>query len=150
MPDYEHIRVEADGPVTTITLNRPERLNAMPPEMAVELRDVLADPGAARCVLITGEGRAFCSGADLAAKRDRPVSGGRGAYDSLAMSYNPLMVQMAQCRVPIMLTLLVHVVAKHVADAGDDVPRGGGCSGAPTHADASAPSSGPLLRFIDL
>lgn len=101
MPDYEHIRVELDGPVTTIALNRPERLNAMPPEMAVELRDVLADPGAARCVLITGEGRAFCSGADLAAKRDRPVSGGRGAYDSLAMSYNPLMVQMAQCRVPI-------------------------------------------------
>ena len=101
MPDYEHIRVEHADSVTTITLNRPERLNAMPPEMALELRDVLADPGAARCVLITGEGRAFCSGADLAARRDRPVSGGRGAYDSLSTAYNPLMVQMAQCRVPI-------------------------------------------------
>lgn len=105
MPEYEHIRVEraeTDGaPVTAITLNRPERLNAMPPEMAVELRDVLAEPGDTRAFLITGEGRAFCSGADLAAKRDRPVSGGRGAYDSLGMSYNPLMVQMAQCEVPI-------------------------------------------------
>ncbi len=101
MPGYQHIIVTSDGPVTTITLNRPERLNAMPPAMALELRDVLADPGAARAFLITGEGRAFCSGADLAAKRDRPVSGGRGAYDSLSTAYNPLMVQMAQCAVPI-------------------------------------------------
>lgn len=101
MPDYEHIRVATDGPVTTILLNRPERLNAMPPAMAVELRDVLADPGEARAFLITGEGRAFCSGADLAARSERQVSGGRGAYDSLSMSYNPLMVQMAQCAVPI-------------------------------------------------
>ena len=98
---YEHILVETAESVTTITLNRPERLNACPPEMAVEIRDVLADPGDARAFLITGAGRAFCSGADLAARSERPVTGGRGAYDSLSMSYNPLMVQMAQCAVPI-------------------------------------------------
>ena len=98
---YEQIKVEADGPVTTITLNRPERLNACPPDMAVEIRDALVDIADARCFIITGEGRAFCSGADLAARGDRPVTGGRGAYDSLGMSYNPLMVQMAECKVPI-------------------------------------------------
>ncbi|MXP13878.1 2-(1,2-epoxy-1,2-dihydrophenyl)acetyl-CoA isomerase [Altererythrobacter confluentis] len=98
---YEYIKVEADGPVTTITLNRPERLNACAPAMAVEIRDALVDTGDARCFIITGEGRAFCSGADLAARGDRPVTGGRGAYDSLGMSYNPLMVQMAECKVPI-------------------------------------------------
>ncbi len=98
---YEHILVDNDGPVTTITLNRPDRLNACPPDMATEIRDVLAEPGKARCFLVTGAGRAFCSGADLAARGERSVSGGRGAYDSLSLSYNPLMVQMAQCEVPI-------------------------------------------------
>ncbi|NCP18154.1 MAG: 2-(1,2-epoxy-1,2-dihydrophenyl)acetyl-CoA isomerase [Erythrobacter sp.] len=105
MPDYEHIlveRAETDGAaVARITLNRPDRLNAITPAMAVELRNALADPGDARAFLITGAGRAFCSGADLASGRDRQSTGGRGAYDSLSMSYNPLMVQMAQCSVPI-------------------------------------------------
>lgn len=98
---YESILVASDGPVTTITLNRPERLNACPPAMAEEIRDVLAEPGDTRCFLITGAGRAFCSGADLAARGERAVTGGRGAYDSLSMSYNPLMMHMAQCAVPI-------------------------------------------------
>ncbi len=102
---YEHILVESaetdGGLVTTITLNRPDRLNACPPDMAIEIRDVLAEPGDARCFLITGVGRAFCSGADLAARGERSVGGGRGAYDSLSMGYNPLMMQIAQCAVPI-------------------------------------------------
>ncbi|TMM49696.1 enoyl-CoA hydratase-related protein [Qipengyuania marisflavi] len=98
---YQHILTETDGAVTTITLNRPERLNACAPDMAVEIRDVLADPGAVRCFVITGSGRAFCSGADLSARGERSVGGGRGAYDALSMSYNPLMMHMAQCAVPI-------------------------------------------------
>ncbi|MFZ1743749.1 MAG: enoyl-CoA hydratase-related protein, partial [Pontixanthobacter sp.] len=98
---YEYIKTASEGPVTTITLNKPERLNACAPAMALEIRDALVDVGDTRCFVITGEGRAFCSGADLAARGDRPVTGGRGAYDSLGMSYNPLMMQMAQCAVPI-------------------------------------------------
>lgn len=98
---YHTIKVDTDGATTTITLNRPERLNACPPQMADELRDVLSNPGAARCFLITGEGRAFCSGADLASRGEQGVSGGRAAYDALSRSYNPLMMQMAHCAVPI-------------------------------------------------
>ncbi len=98
---YETIIAAAEGPVTTITLNRPERLNACPPQMADEIRDALATPGDARCFLITGAGRAFCSGADLATRGARSVTGGRGAYDSLSQSYNPLILHMAQCPVPI-------------------------------------------------
>ncbi|RDC59638.1 2-(1,2-epoxy-1,2-dihydrophenyl)acetyl-CoA isomerase [Alteripontixanthobacter maritimus] len=99
---YEHILVETADDVTTITLNRPDRLNACPPDMGVELRDVFADPGDARCILVTGAGRAFCSGADLANNADSgATSPGRRAYDSLSRSYNPLMMQMAQCEVPI-------------------------------------------------
>ncbi|MGB3377795.1 MAG: enoyl-CoA hydratase-related protein [Allopontixanthobacter sediminis] len=98
---YEHILVETADDVTTITLNRPERLNACPPDMAAEIRDVLADPGEARAILITGAGRAFCSGADLAGRGDQSIGGGRGAYDSLSRSYNPLMMEFTRCPVPI-------------------------------------------------
>ena len=98
---YEHILVENDGPVTTITLNVPERLNACSPAMAGEIRDAVAGRGDARALLITGAGRAFCSGADLSNRADASISGGRRAYDSLSQSYNPLMVELARCPVPI-------------------------------------------------
>lgn len=101
MSDYQHILVETSDAVTTIKFNRPERLNACPPDMAREIRDVLTDPGGARCFLLTGAGRAFCSGADLSGRDNRKGMGGRGAYDSLSLAYNPLMMQMAQCTVPI-------------------------------------------------
>ena len=101
MADYEHILVADDGAVRTITLNRPERLNACPPTMGVEIRDALIDLGDARAVMITGAGRAFCSGADISGRDNDKGMGGRGAYDSLSRSYNPLMMQMAQCPVPI-------------------------------------------------
>ena len=97
---YELIKVATSDNVTTITLNQPERLNACPPQMAEEIRDVLADPGDARAILMTGEGRAFCSGADLSGRADKGM-GGRGAYDSLSLSYNPLMKEFARCPVPI-------------------------------------------------
>ncbi len=98
---YEHILVETADDVTTITLNRPDRLNACPPDMAMEIRDVLVSPGDARAILITGSGRAFCSGADLAANASSSVTGGRRAYDSLSRSYNPLMAEFTRCPVPI-------------------------------------------------
>ena len=59
---YETIRVERDGPLLTITLNRPERLNAMPPAMADELGQAFYDLGDARAVLITGEGKGGVAG----------------------------------------------------------------------------------------
>ena len=73
------IQVErTDAGVVTITLDSPERRNALDEELATQLRqavrDVAADPGA-RCAVITGAGRAFCSGADLGEFR-RQESGG--------------------------------------------------------------------------
>lgn len=65
---YETIRYEIEGPVATITMNRPEVLNAMGGGMTCELLDAVeradADPDI-RAIIVTGEGRAFCSGADI-------------------------------------------------------------------------------------
>ena len=98
---YETITVEQADAITTITLNRPDRLNAMPPQMADEIGDALDHLGDARALIITGAGRAFCSGADLAMRADRAASGGDGAYAALTRSYNPLMLKLAHLPVPI-------------------------------------------------
>ena len=65
---YGTILVADEGWVRTITLNRPERRNAMTPEMQVELIAALEEAGASECrvVVLAGAGEAFCSGLDLA------------------------------------------------------------------------------------
>jgi methylglutaconyl-CoA hydratase len=69
---YITIFVTDSGPVRTITLNRPERRNAMTPEMQTELIAALEDAIAAGCrvLILSGAGNAFCSGLDLAALKD--------------------------------------------------------------------------------
>jgi enoyl-CoA hydratase/carnithine racemase len=68
--DYEQIRYEVSDGILTITLNRPERLNAWTPVMQRELIAALDCADAdddVRAVVFTGEGRGYCAGADLAA-----------------------------------------------------------------------------------
>ena len=87
---YETIIVEKDGPLTTITLDRPDRLNAMAPQMADELSEALYDLGDSRAVLITGAGKGFCSGADLAARGERSALNSKGgSHRALQNHYNP-------------------------------------------------------------
>lgn len=74
---YEHIKYELDGPVLTVTLNRPDKLNAYTAIMGAELSDAFerADADdAVRAIVVTGEGRAFCAGAD--------ISAGANAFDA--------------------------------------------------------------------
>jgi enoyl-CoA hydratase/carnithine racemase len=69
MTDFEEIRAEATDGVLTITLNRPERLNAFTDTMRRELIaafDLADADDDVRAVVVTGEGRGFCAGADLA------------------------------------------------------------------------------------
>jgi enoyl-CoA hydratase/carnithine racemase len=71
--EYQHIRFEIEEQVATLTLNRPEQLNAFTARMGVEWGDALARCDAddeVRAVIITGAGRAFCAGADLARGKD--------------------------------------------------------------------------------
>jgi 2-(1,2-epoxy-1,2-dihydrophenyl)acetyl-CoA isomerase len=65
---YQHLLFEVDGAIATITLNRPERLNALSYALKDELLQALDAVGhddAVRVVLLTGAGRGFCAGADL-------------------------------------------------------------------------------------
>ena len=99
---YETIRVTRDGPLLTITLNRPERLNAMPPKMADELGQAFYDLGDARAVLITGEGKGFCSGADLSARGEGSALGSKGgSHEALINHYNPAISQILRANVPV-------------------------------------------------
>src|SRR5262245_29898031 len=70
---YETILYEKAGPVVTITLNRPEALNAINPQMTAELHGALdvADADAdVHAVVITGAGRAFSAGYDIGRRPD--------------------------------------------------------------------------------
>lgn len=95
---FETIRLDIADQIATITLNRPERLNAMGPHMADEISDALDNLGGARAVLMTGEGRAFCSGADLT-MRGGPAAA--GPYSALTQHYNPLMLKLSRLAVPV-------------------------------------------------
>jgi 2-(1,2-epoxy-1,2-dihydrophenyl)acetyl-CoA isomerase len=95
----ETIRVEhADG-VQTITLNRPDSLNALNATMRRELLSAFKAAGrdpAVRAVLLTGEGRGFCSGADL-----RGGSGEREFRRVLTSEYNPLIIAIRELPKPV-------------------------------------------------
>jgi len=67
---YEHINVADDGGITTITLNRPEKLNALAGHMRRDLAEALEAAGSdrnVRVVIVTGAGRSFCAGGDVRA-----------------------------------------------------------------------------------
>jgi enoyl-CoA hydratase/carnithine racemase len=66
---YEHIQIAEAGGILTITLNRPDRLNAFIGHMRRDLAETLEHAGSdrnVRVVIITGAGRAFCAGGDIA------------------------------------------------------------------------------------
>jgi 2-(1,2-epoxy-1,2-dihydrophenyl)acetyl-CoA isomerase len=84
MPDYQTIRYEVDGSRATLTLNRPDNLNAITGTMMRELYEclnVVALDERIRVLLLTGAGRGFCPGADLrAATSGEPQEPGRKEY----------------------------------------------------------------------
>jgi enoyl-CoA hydratase/carnithine racemase len=67
-PELNTLRIEIDDEIATLTLNRPDAFNAMSPELIGELTvatGYLADSAPIRALIVTGAGRAFCSGGDI-------------------------------------------------------------------------------------
>lgn len=99
--------------VAFIRLNRPDRLNALTPDLLSLFISELdrAVAGGARAVLVTGEGRAFCSGADLAGEGGIVADLG----ETLEAWYHPLMVRLAALDIPIVSAINGPAVGAGVA-----------------------------------
>ncbi|SMF66246.1 enoyl-CoA hydratase-related protein [Allosphingosinicella indica] len=97
---YTHIRLDP-GKVATITLARPERLNALSAAMIDEITAAVGEvtESDARALLITGEGRGFSSGADLAADAGSGLPEDVGA--SLEQHFNPMIEALFALPIPI-------------------------------------------------
>jgi len=100
---FEHILYDTSQGVATITLNRPDVLNSFNRAMAAEVRQALAQAGAdanVRAVLMTGAGRAFCAGQDLAeaAPKEGPAL---DLGDIVARGYNPIVRTIRQLDKPV-------------------------------------------------
>lgn len=106
--DYQKINTRVDGAIGVITLSDPSTLNAAGVDLAEELQkafDAFAKPDSGvRCVVLTGEGRGFCSGANLSGRgapaADQPALG-RDAGAALEAVYNPLMTSIRSYPMPI-------------------------------------------------
>jgi 2-(1,2-epoxy-1,2-dihydrophenyl)acetyl-CoA isomerase len=102
------VLVSLDAGVLTVTLNRPEKLNAFVPEMHKLLREAIdraRDEAEVRAVVLTGAGRAFCAGQDLS---QRNVSPGAAPIDlavSLGSNYNPLVRHLRELPKPVLCAL---------------------------------------------
>ncbi|MGB3682071.1 MAG: enoyl-CoA hydratase-related protein [Rubrobacteraceae bacterium] len=73
MADYEHLRIENEGWISTVTLARPDARNALNAGLIGEIRhsmEELAEDDDVRVVVLTGEGDSFCAGADIGYMRD--------------------------------------------------------------------------------
>jgi 2-(1,2-epoxy-1,2-dihydrophenyl)acetyl-CoA isomerase len=120
---YKYLAVALQGSVVRIALNRPEVFNAFHRDMALELQRALREAGAdarVRAVLLTGEGRAFCSGQDLAEAVD---PNGPGLDRILSEHYNPLVLQLRGLRKPVVVAVngVAAGAGANLALAGDVV-----------------------------
>lgn len=101
LPSFETILTATAEGVLTITLNRPEVLNAVNEQLTTELQEVarVAERSPEiRCVILTGAGRGFCSGQDL---RDRAGGGDASYGEALRKRYNPVVLRLATMEKPV-------------------------------------------------
>lgn len=96
--DYQAVTVEEADNIGVISLNRPDLMNALSTQMRAEITQAFTDlPNRVRCIVLTGNGRAFCSGQDL--------SDGAGAHNldlegTLRDEYVPMLKAIFECPVP--------------------------------------------------
>ena len=102
--NYENILFAIDGGIARLTLNRPDRLNSFNDAMHEEVRAALGrirEDASVRVLLLTGAGRGFCAGQDLA---DRAVAPGEAPVDlgaSIERNYKPLILGLRALPMPV-------------------------------------------------
>jgi 2-(1,2-epoxy-1,2-dihydrophenyl)acetyl-CoA isomerase len=113
--NFTHLLYQVSGGVATVTLNRPDVYNALNDALTYELQDawkMIADDDTIRVAVLTGAGKAFCSGQDL---KDASLSPDRSFKASLDSRYNPIIRAMRLLPKPIVCRL-------------NGVAAGAGCS----------------------
>ena len=102
MADLKDLTLDITDSLATITLNRPDRLNALSGNLKAELltavRQIASPNGDVRCLLLTGNGRGFCAGADLG---DAAVGLRADPGANLMDTYHPLLQELAALEMPI-------------------------------------------------
>ena len=97
--DYEAITVDTRDDVVTVTLNRPDKMNALNTQMRAEVTQAFtAAPDLGRVAVLTGAGRAFCSGQDLG---DRTTGVGIDLERTLRDEYVPMLRAIIDCPIPV-------------------------------------------------
>ena len=103
--DFDRVYVTERGNVALLTLNHPEVMNAASVTMvkgAVQALNFIEAPDSGfRAVIVTGEGRGFCSGANLAETSESRRSASEAVGDSLETAYHPFLRRLRDCRLPI-------------------------------------------------
>lgn len=99
---YHTLRIEKNGPLAMVTLNRPEAANALNTQMALEINDffdnIAHTPGESRVLIITGEGGHFCAGADLKERRGMAVEAWRMQHHD----FEQALLSILRCPLPVL------------------------------------------------
>ncbi|MEP6944255.1 MAG: 2-(1,2-epoxy-1,2-dihydrophenyl)acetyl-CoA isomerase PaaG [Betaproteobacteria bacterium] len=101
---YQNIIFSSDGGIARLTFNRPDRLNSFTEAMHAEVRDALArvrDDASVRTLLVTGAGRGFCAGQDLADRSVAPGAEPVDIGDSIERNYKPLVLALRALPMPV-------------------------------------------------
>lgn len=100
---HETIIFSLEHGIARLTFNRPEKLNSFNTQMHLEVRDALeqARAGEARVLVITGAGRGFCAGQDLADRAVAPGAGGVDLGESIERNYKPLILALQHLPMPV-------------------------------------------------
>jgi 2-(1,2-epoxy-1,2-dihydrophenyl)acetyl-CoA isomerase len=102
------LRYDVTDAVATITMNRPEAMNALNTELKVALRDTLAEAAAddgVRAVVLTGSGRAFCVGQDLREHAENLTADPRACWETVRAHYNPIVLSIATMAKPVVAAI---------------------------------------------
>src|SRR4051812_7093889 len=105
--DFELITVESDAGIATLTLNRPEQLNAISIKMAREVMracDALEEDATVSCVILKGAGRAFCAGGDLGEASELASAATERLWDGVAV-WNKMGLRLKTLELPVIAAL---------------------------------------------
>lgn len=105
--DFEFVKLEKEGPVSVMTLNRPDSLNAWNLQMRQEMRDAVAamvEDDELRAIIITGAGRAFAAGEDVRGMGDLSAVGPKGFRRRVRMVHN-VFDELEQIEVPVIAAI---------------------------------------------